>query len=1155
MTTQPLAIASRGGSGQPSNVPKLRNTALSARRLATSTSGNPLIGSTFHKIATLTDQLNHTTTYSYDASYGDLLTIKDALNGVTTLVWGVPWGLANTQLGLLFTATDALNHTTSYGYDSNPGNFRLMKLTDAGGYNTTFSYDDAGSLASTQSPFEGAGSSNTGTLVYDSMEQVTDRQDALNQHTTYAYDALGHVTTSTNGSGVQTTFTYCECGALEGITEAVGTADQRRLSFTDNAAHERVTMVDGNGNTTSYAYDAVGRLTKITDPLNGVTTYTYDVAGELTAQVDQLGHATSYGYDAMGRVTSVQDALNNRTTTTYDLAGNVLSVKNANNITTSFGYDALNRMTQQIDDKGGSLERTTTYGYDAVGNMTTLTDGLNHTTTFSFDELNREITRKDALGHVTTTAYYTDTQTITQTVDALGNTTTRTYDLIGQLSSVSRPGGGTANYYYDAAGNNTSILNELNKTTTYTFDNLNRVTKVTDPLNGKTTYVYDANDNRTLVVDPDGNRSTFVYDALNRLITQTDPLNHSATFAYDAAGRMTSTTDQLSQRRDFTYDAVNQKLTEKWYTTTALFDRTNTFSWDAVGNMLTAVNPDGACTYTYDNLDRISTAKEPFGLTLTYTYDAADNRTVLQDSKGGLETYSYDAGNRLTDVKFTGNSATLAYHFDFDARDSVTKLTRFNSITGTATVGWTSYTYDSRGRLTNLQDRDSSNTSLENTTFTYDNFDRLTTKKIDGTTTTYSYDDTNQLTGDGTNNYSYDANGNRTGGGYTTGTGNQTTNDGTWTYTYDTNGNRTKKSKGSALETWNYGYDEKGELIWVEKHATDGGTLQLRVAYKYDALGNRIERTEDSNGDGNVDITERYGYDGANVWADLDGTNALTNRRLFGIGVDTPIVRVSAAGVEAWYLRDYQNSVTQLVDSTGATLGKITYDGFGNIVTDTTGANGDRFKFTSREWDSVVKLQYNRARYYDPSLGKWISTDPMGFDAGDANLYRYVGNGPTDSTDPGGLIAVKNPGPVGSIGIVTGGPKKPWWRVCLNIGDADSRISGAQLLLGIRQEQLEIVEKEIEELKNELKKLVGVYDIWLNGYNAERAKPQPNAMLLRKIESVLRNYLIQIGATSAAISALESVRDQLEAGIRELEIEITTQRWRVRLLCACNGWK
>ena len=64
---------------------------------------------------------------------------------------------------------------------------------------------------------------------------------------------------------------------------------------------------------------------------------------------------------------------------------------------------------------------------------------------------------------------------------------------------------------------------------------------------------------------------------------------------------------------------------------------------------------------------------------------------------------------------------------------------------------------------------------------------------------------------------------------------------------------------------------------------------------------------------------------------------------------------------------------------------------------------GGRFKYTGREWDGEIGLQYNRARYYDPSTGRWISQDPIGFAGGDANLYRYVGNSPTNATDRCGL--------------------------------------------------------------------------------------------------------------------------------------------------------
>jgi hypothetical protein len=95
-------------------------------------------------------------------------------------------------------------------------------------------------------------------------------------------------------------------------------------------------------------------------------------------------------------------------------------------------------------------------------------------------------------------------------------------------------------------------------------------------------------------------------------------------------------------------------------------------------------------------------------------------------------------------------------------------------------------------------------------TYTYDLANRLSTEMLNGTAAgTYSYDVTNQLTSDGTNNWSYDKNGNRNMTGYQTGGDNEITNDGTWTYTYDSEGDLTKKTKGASAETWYYGYDDR----------------------------------------------------------------------------------------------------------------------------------------------------------------------------------------------------------------------------------------------------------------------------------------------------------------------------------------------------------
>ena len=90
-------------------------------------------------------------------------------------------------------------------------------------------------------------------------------------------------------------------------------------------------------------------------------------------------------------------------------------------------------------------------------------------------------------------------------------------------------------------------------------------------------------------------------------------------------------------------------------------------------------------------------------------------------------------------------------------------------------------------------------------------------------------------------------------------------------------------------------------------------------------------------------------------------------------------------------------------------LDHIVYDSFGNIVTETNATNGDRFKFAGMEYDSTTGQYYDRARFYDPATGRFVSQDPAGFAAGDANLYRYVGNDPTNEVDPSGLAPLPAP--------------------------------------------------------------------------------------------------------------------------------------------------
>src|SRR5262249_13535753 len=145
------------------------------------------------------------------------------------------------------------------------------------------------------------------------------------------------------------------------------------------------------------------------------------------------------------------------------------------------------------------------------------------------------------------------------------------------------------------------------------------------------------------------------------------------------------------------------------------------------------------------------------------------------------------------------------------------------------------------------------------------------------------------------------------------------------------------------------------------------------------------------------------GTENWDVWVDLDGSNNLVTRYLRGDLTDQLIARLSSGGTAAWYLPDWHGSVRDLVDASGVRQDILTYDGTGNVVTESNSGFGDRYKWTDREIDVETGLQYNRARYYDPKVGRWTNQDPLGFDAGDNNLYRYVSNNSVTNADPAGL--------------------------------------------------------------------------------------------------------------------------------------------------------
>jgi RHS repeat-associated protein len=396
---------------------------------------------------------------------------------------------------------------------------------------------------------------------------------------------------------------------------------------------------------------------------------------------------------------------------------------------------------------------------------------------------------------------------------------------------------------------------------------------------------------------------------------------------------------------------------------------------------------------------------------LNYSYDVVDNLLSVTDAIAGqvkgTVAYTYDALDRATKVTQTGNGVSAKrVDMTYDAASQMTGMTRYADLGGTGLVAGTSYTYDADGRLTKLTHARGGN-PVADYGWQYDAANRITQFTSADGTSNYNYDDRDQLTGtdhsyQGDESYSYDANGNRTNSGYNTGDNNQLLSDGKYNYEYDNEGNRTKRTEIATGEVTEYTWDYRNRLTDVVVKGA-GGSVIKQADYTYDVYDRRIAKSVDADGAGaNSATVERFVHDGDNLALVFDGNGNQTNRYLYGTGVDEIVADQRANGQTIWSLADNQGSVRDLVDNSGNVVNHISYDSFGNITNQSNPTIDTRFTYTGRELDKESGLYYYRARYYDAAVGGFISVDPIGFRAGDSNLYRYVFNSPTNYTDPSG---------------------------------------------------------------------------------------------------------------------------------------------------------
>ncbi len=946
----------------------------------------------FGSVLTRTDEYGEAS-YLYDR-IGRQTYAKNAAGEETRFHW-----FADT---LVLEQRDGRGNPWLYAYD---GLGRLVRTTDPIGKTVLTVYDAVGNVIQVFDQ-----ENNETESVYDArnllIQRTEAKRSAVERTASWRYDLMGRLIEETPWRGPDFKITYVRdnLGRPIEIQRRTGTETLVEKRSYD-AAGNLTRVIDPRGEPfeTIYRYDGLNRVIRterfvgtVAEPETAVESRTYDNQGRVDSVTDALGYTVKYSYDRIDRRKSME---------TKDEQGQV--------IRETWDYDDLPGGVQVThrDARGTLADKTFR---DEVGRVVRVESPESGVMTRSHDRAGNLET--EANGPVSKTYKYNSRNLRSEVIDALGNRVTYTYDSRGNLETTT-----------EARANGLP--------TTYIIDELNRVADVINPDASRVHYEYDDASNRTLVRDDNGNETTFEYDGLDRLITDSNAFG-TRTYGYDGAGNTITTTDRNDRVINRAFDGRNLVRQEDWLDVAAgPVVKTIQYSYDLRGGLFSVARPEAAVTYTYtqDALHYLAsettdsvTALAPIVVNYDYARNGKLLSTALSIGSGSAlveNTMVRDpVTDRLSAIVQTGSFVTpKRVDFIYERPDILRLGSVTRSVTAPGAVAVTStFTYNSRGLVETLTHA-GGGTTFEAYTFTYDDNGQLAQRVDRDGTATFGYDVTLQLASVTytdpqypAETYRYDGDGNRepTAGSpaYVTGPQNRLMSDGTFNYAYDNEGNLILKTTIATDATVTYRWDHHNRLVSVE---TRDGSAQLlqTVAYAYDGFDRRISVAVDTTpADGVAPAVRHLVYSGANVlmeFVDADGNGPAAPQAdiayLHGTGSDEVLAQENAAHRVLWLLVDQNNTTRDLVDANGTLVQHFKINAYGRIIDSGGSAPLTRYIFQGREFDAETGLYYFRARSYDPALGRFISTDPMGFTAGDANLYRFVKNNPANDRDPSGL--------------------------------------------------------------------------------------------------------------------------------------------------------
>ncbi len=592
------------------------------------------------------------------------------------------------------------------------------------------------------------------------------------------------------------------------------------------------------------------------------------------------------------------------------------------------------------------------------------------------------------------------------------------YDSVGNyVNSITSPSGNTITLNPESTtGNLLSFTDTLGNTFSADYNMMDQMTTFTypfqgalglTPVNKSYTYIYDNNGNLTSVTDPNANTwATFQYNELNQIkqfdetvTTAGTPSTNTSDYSYDTSGRLDKVTLPTGQFSNLGYDYAG-RLTSLAYGNGTTPTKTYSYGYDLNNNLTNFGDGTNTFTATYDNMNRVTKVTEPnvanfiensydaegkrTSLTVTngtniwnddYTYDSSGNPQQFTDSVTGKHSwYLFDESGKPVKEYHSNDTGT---YFEYDQEGRIIQL-RIEK--AGETIDKLRYVYDSNGNITKIwSDMDSSWVE-----YTYDSLGQLLQENYsNGTTNEYQYDElgnrTKVINNSGTTNYTYNTEKNRL---VSVGSNN---------YTYDANGNVTSDG------TYTYIWGDDNKLKEVKQGIT---TI---ASFTYDALGRR-ETMTDTNG-----VTKTFHYDGDQVTYVTQSDGKIYR---FAYDHSGKPIFMSYNNNQYWYHYDQHGNVIRMTDVNGATVAQYQYDAWGNITyplgTGIEIQDLNPYRYAGYWYDRDIDKYYLKARYYDASIGRFLSKDPLEVRVGDSlslNAYTYGENNPVMMVDPSGLVA------------------------------------------------------------------------------------------------------------------------------------------------------